>query len=60
MIDLGLILMKKGGIHMDGKYNTSDDANVEMKKALSKTTPRKNPNMSEAEFKMKYQGKKDI
>lgn len=45
---------------MDGKYNTSDDANVEMKKALSKTKPRKNPNMSEAEFKMKYQGKNEI
>jgi hypothetical protein len=42
---------------MDGKYNTGDDASVEMKKALNKTTPRKNPNMSEAEFKMKYQGK---
>ncbi|MEH7495629.1 hypothetical protein [Neobacillus niacini] len=45
---------------MDGKYNTNDDANVEMKKALNKTIPRKNPNMSEAEFKMKYQGKKPI
>ncbi|MEH7011661.1 hypothetical protein V7087_12770 [Neobacillus niacini] len=43
---------------MDGKYNTNDDANAEMKKALSKSTPRKNPNMSEAESKMKYQGKK--
>jgi hypothetical protein len=45
---------------MDGKYNTGDDASVELKKALNKTTPRKNPNMSEAEFKMKYQGKKQI
>ncbi|SDM59581.1 hypothetical protein [Bacillus sp. OK048] len=42
---------------MDGKYNTNNDASVEMKKALSKSTPRKNPNMSEAEFKMKHQGK---
>ena len=43
---------------MDGKYNTNDDATVELKKALSKTSPRKNPNMSEAEYKMKFQGKK--
>jgi hypothetical protein len=43
---------------MDGRYNTNDDASVELKKALSKTTPRKNPNMSEAENKMKFQGKK--
>lgn len=50
---------QKGGISMDGKYNTNDDASVELKKALSKSTPRKNPNMSEAEYKMKYQGKKN-
>jgi hypothetical protein len=43
---------------MDQKYNTGDDANVELKKALSKSTPRHNPNMSEAEQKMKYPGKK--
>nr|WP_263326789.1 hypothetical protein [Neobacillus sp. Marseille-Q6967] len=43
---------------MDQKYNTGDDANIEMKKALNKTTPKHNPNMSEAEYKMKYQGKK--
>lgn len=43
---------------MDKKYNTNDDATVELKKALNKTTPRRNPNMSEAENKMKYQGKK--
>ena len=42
---------------MDGRYNTNDDASVEMKRALNKSTPRKNPNMSEAEFKLKYQGK---
>lgn len=42
---------------MDKKYNTNDDATVELKKALSKTMPRRNPNMSEAEYKMKYQGK---
>ena len=49
---------QKGGSHMDGKYNTNDDATVELKKALNKSTPRKNPNMSEAEMKMKFQGKK--
>ncbi|MEH7074429.1 hypothetical protein [Neobacillus drentensis] len=42
---------------MDQKYNTDDDANVELKKALSKSKPRSNPNMSEAEQKMKYQNK---
>jgi hypothetical protein len=47
-----------GGSYMDGKYNTNDDATVELKKALNKGTPRKNPNMSEAEMKMKFQGKK--
>ncbi|MGJ7911654.1 hypothetical protein [Neobacillus sp. LXY-1] len=43
---------------MDQKYNTGDDATVELKKSLSKSTPRKYPNMSEAEYKLKYQGKK--
>ncbi|MGG3563329.1 hypothetical protein ABES03_17190 [Neobacillus rhizosphaerae] len=43
---------------MDGKYNTNDDATVELKKALNKSTPRRNPNMSEAEMKMKFQGRK--
>ena len=50
--------LPKGGNFMDGKYNTNDDASVELKKSLNKTTPRKNPNMSEAEYKMKFQGKK--
>ena len=43
---------------MDKKYNTNDDASVELKKALSKSSPRKNPNMSDAEWKLKDQGKK--
>lgn len=43
---------------MDKLYNTNDDAGVELKKALSKSTPRKNPNMSDAEYKLKIQGKK--
>ena len=42
---------------MDGRYTTNDDASVELKKALSKSTTKKNPNMSEAENKMKFQGK---
>ncbi|WP_263297647.1 hypothetical protein [Neobacillus bataviensis] len=43
---------------MDGKYNTNDDATVELKKVMSKSQPRKNPNMSDAEYKMKFEGKK--
>ncbi|WP_285290518.1 MULTISPECIES: hypothetical protein [unclassified Bacillus (in: firmicutes)] len=43
---------------MDQKYNTDDDANIELKKALSKSQPRSNPNMSEAEQKLKTQNKK--
>ncbi|WP_268875994.1 hypothetical protein [Neobacillus soli] len=43
---------------MDQKYNTGDDATVELKKALRKSPPKSNPNMSEAELKMKFQGKK--
>ena len=43
---------------MDGKVNTGDDATVELKKALRKNPPRKNPNMSDAEMKLKYRGKK--
>ncbi|WP_303046871.1 hypothetical protein [Bacillus sp. MRMR6] len=44
---------------MDQRYNTNDDANIEMKKSLNKSTPRRNPNMSEAEMKLKYPGKKN-
>lgn len=43
---------------MDNRYNTNDDASVELKKALSKSTPRKNPNMSDAEMQLKRQEKK--
>jgi hypothetical protein len=43
---------------MDQKYNTNDDATVELKKALSKNTARSNPNMSEAEQRLKYPEKK--
>jgi hypothetical protein len=43
---------------MDQKYNTDEDATVELKKALIKSTPGNNPNMSEAEMKLKFQGKK--
>ncbi|WP_160725924.1 hypothetical protein [Bacillus sp. USDA818B3_A] len=41
---------------MDGKYNTNDDANVELKNALKFSPPKKNPNMSEAEYKLKVLG----
>ncbi|MDP4084830.1 MAG: hypothetical protein Q8934_09470 [Bacillota bacterium] len=43
---------------MDGKVNTGDDATVELKNALRKSPPRKNPNMSEAERKLKFQDNK--
>jgi hypothetical protein len=43
---------------MDGKINTGDDGAVELKKALRKSPPRQNPNMSDAEYKLKFQGKK--
>lgn len=33
---------------MDQKYNTNDDATVELKKSLRKSPPRNNPNMSDA------------
>ncbi|MED3562159.1 hypothetical protein [Bacillus xiapuensis] len=45
---------------MDKKYNTGDDATVELKRALSKSTPRKNPNMSDAEYKLKLKGMKSL
>jgi len=42
---------------MDRKSRTYDDLDVELKNALRKSPPKKNPNMSEAEYRMKYQGK---
>jgi hypothetical protein len=41
---------------MDEKYNTNDDANVELKKSLQNSPPKKNPFMSEAEYKLKILG----
>jgi hypothetical protein len=43
---------------VDGRHNTGDDTTVELKKALRKSPPRKNPNMSDAEMKLKFQAKK--
>ncbi|WP_277613954.1 hypothetical protein [Neobacillus muris] len=43
---------------MDKRYNTGDDASVELKKALTKSVPRNNPVMSDAEYKLKQKGKK--
>lgn len=43
---------------MDGKSNTGDEGTIELKKSLSKSKAKTNPNMSEAEMKLKYQGKK--
>ncbi|WP_268926637.1 hypothetical protein [Neobacillus vireti] len=42
---------------MDQKYNTNDDATVELKKALRKSQPKNNPIMSEAERRLKNQGR---
>jgi hypothetical protein len=53
-----IIKVKRREPEMDGKYNTGDDATVELKKALSRNPPRKNPKMSDAEMKLKLQGKK--
>jgi hypothetical protein len=50
-----IIKVKRREPGMDGKYNTGDDATVELKKALRKNPPRKNPNMSDAEMKLKLQ-----
>jgi hypothetical protein len=43
---------------MDQKYNTGVDASIELKKALNKSKPRSNPNMSEAEQKLKIPNQK--
>lgn len=43
---------------LDTRYNTSGETSQELKKSLGKSKPSKNPNMSEAEAKMKFQGKK--
>jgi hypothetical protein len=42
---------------MDGRYNTGDEGQLELKKAMSKSAP-KNTTMSEAEMKMKFKGQK--
>jgi hypothetical protein len=42
---------------MDGRYNTSGESSAELKKTQAKSKPNQNPNMSEAEAKLKY-GKK--
>jgi hypothetical protein len=42
---------------MDGRYNTSDEGQLELKKAMSKSAP-KNPTMSEAEMRLKFKEKK--
>ncbi|WP_256358436.1 hypothetical protein [Bacillus sp. sid0103] len=42
---------------MDKKANTGDDATFELKRALNKSQPRSNPNMSEAERKLKFPNK---
>ncbi|MFZ7946833.1 MULTISPECIES: hypothetical protein [Bacillaceae] len=41
---------------MDQRYNTDNDASVELIKALKKSKPRSNIKMSEAERRMKNQG----
>ena len=48
----------KGEVGMDQRDKTNDHATVELNKALSKSKPRNNIKMSEAELRMKNQGKK--
>ncbi|HYK73371.1 MAG TPA: hypothetical protein VEV44_09655 [Pseudoneobacillus sp.] len=43
---------------MDQKYNTPGETDQELKKALANSKGRKNPNMSEAEARLKFQKKK--
>lgn len=49
---------RKGGYYMEQKYNTGDEAGIELKKALRKSTPRKFPNMSDAEMQLKFKRSK--
>jgi hypothetical protein len=48
----------KGGVTLDKRYNTPGETSQELKKALGKSKPSQNPNMSEAEAKLKFQGKR--
>jgi hypothetical protein len=48
----------KGGDKMDKRYNTPGETSQELKKALGKSKPSQNPNMSEAEARLKFPGKK--
>lgn len=43
---------------MDQRYNTPGETSAELKKALGKSKGRQNPNMSDAEAKLKFNGKK--
>ncbi|WP_442597058.1 hypothetical protein [Neobacillus sp. D3-1R] len=43
---------------MDKKYNTPGETSQELKKALANSKGRTNPNMSEAEARLKFQNKK--
>lgn len=48
----------KGELEMDQRGKTNDPATAELNKALRKSKPRNNIKMSEAELRMKNQGKK--
>jgi hypothetical protein len=52
-----IISTKRRELGMDGRYNTGDEGQLELKKAMSKSAP-KHPTISEAEMKMKLKGKK--
>lgn len=49
---------KKEVVKVDQKYNTPGETDQELKKALANSKGRKNPNMSEAEARLKFQNKK--
>ncbi len=55
-----IINNKKEAGCLEQKYNSDKDTSVELKKALRKSPPRKNPNMSEAEYKLKFNGKESL
>lgn len=44
---------------MDGEHNSGDHTTEELKKTLRKSPPKKNPNMSSAEMKLKFDEKKN-
>jgi hypothetical protein len=53
-----IISSEKEGFQMDGRYNTPGEATEELKKTQAKSKQSRNPNMSEAEARLKNKGNK--